>query len=183
MKKVLAAILVIIFLTSCEKNINFNLNKAPDVLVVDANIENGHAPQVILTKSFNFFGTVNPALLANSFVHNATVTISNGMLTHQLKEYAYPVNADLNVYVYSIDTSNLATAFVGSFNTKYTLSITSGDNNYTAVTTIPLLSKKIDSLFWKPAPFSPDSNNVVLTIKSTDPPGLGNYIRYFTKKK
>jgi len=182
MKKVLAAILVIIFLTSCEKNINFNLNKAPDVLVVDANIENGHAPQVILTKSFNFFGTVNPALLANSFVHNATVTISNGMLTHQLKEYAYPVNADLNVYVYSIDTSNLATAFVGSFNTLYTLSITSGGNNYTAVTTIPVLSKKIDSLFWKPAPFAPDSNDVVLTIKSTDPPGLGNYIRYFTKK-
>ena len=182
MKKVLAAILVIIFLTSCEKNINFNLNKAPDVLVVDANIENGHAPQVILTKSFNFFSTVTPALLANSFVHNATVSISNGIVTHQLKEYAYPVNADLNVYVYSIDTTNLATAFVGSFNTLYTLSITSGGNNYTAVTTIPVLSKKIDSLFWKPAPFAPDSNDVVLTIKSTDPPGLGNYIRYFTKK-
>lgn len=182
MKKVLAAILVLIFLTSCEKNINFNLNKAPDVLVVDANIENGHAPQVILTKSFNFFSTVTPALLANSFVHNATVSISNGIVTHQLKEYAYPVNADLNVYVYSIDTTNLATAFVGSFNTLYTLSITSGGNNYTAVTTIPVLSKKIDSLFWKPAPFAPDSNDVVLTIKSTDPPGLGNYIRYFTKK-
>jgi len=182
MKKVLAAILVLIFLTSCEKNINFNLNKAPDVLVVDANIENGHAPQVILTKSFNFFSTVTPALLANSFVHNATVSISNGIVTHQLKEYAYPVNADINVYVYSIDTTNLATAFVGSFNTLYTLSITSGGNNYTAVTTIPVLSKKIDSLFWKPAPFAPDSNDVVLTIKSTDPPGLGNYIRYFTKK-
>ncbi len=182
MKKVLAAILVIIFLTSCEKNIHFNLNKAPDVLVVDANIENGHAPQVILTKSFNFFSTVNPALLANSFVHNATVSISNGILTHQLKEYAYPVNADIIVYIYSIDSSNLATAFVGTFNTQYTLSITSGGNSYTAVTTIPLLSKKIDSLFWKPAPFASDTNDVVLTIKSTDPPGLGNYIRYFTKK-
>ena len=40
----------------------------------------------------------------------------------------------------------------------------------------------MDSLFWKPAPFATDTNDVVVTLRATDPRGLGNYVRYFTKK-
>lgn len=182
MKRIVFLIIICIQITSCEKNINFDLKNADDVLVVDANIENNKFPRVVLTKSFDFFSTINPQLLANSFVHNAVVTISNGTLTHQLKEYEYPVGGGFKVYAYGIDSTNLATAFLGQLNTSYTLLIASEGKNYKASTTIPSLAKKVDSLFWKPAPFSKDSNNVVLYIKATDPPGLGNYVRYFTKK-
>ena len=182
MKKVLVAITLCAQICSCEKNINFNLKSAPDVLVVDANIENGLAPQVVLTKSFNFFSSIDPSLLANSFVHDAVVTMSNGTITQQLKEYAYAVGGGINVYVYTVDSSNLQDAFFGTFNTSYSLNILYNGINYAAVTTIPLLAKRIDSLSWKPAPFAPDSNDVVLSVKSTDPPGLGNYVRYFTRK-
>ena len=177
-------LIFVIFLSliSCEKDINFNLNKAQDVLVVDANIENGQAPYVLLNKSFDFFSTLNLEKLSNSFVHDAIVTISNGIVTHKLKEYAYEVGGNNKIYVYSIDSANLSTAFVGHLNTTYTLKISSEGKNYIAVTTIPSLARKMDSLFWKPAPFATDTNDVVVTLRATDPRGLGNYVRYFTKK-
>ena len=169
-------------LISCEKNINFKLNNAPDVLVVDASIENGMPPIVILTKSFSFFSTINPALLSNSFVHGATVIMGNGTLTHQLKEYTYHLPAGIDVYAYGVDSNKLSTAFVGNFSSNYNLTITSNGKTYTATTTIPPLAKKVDSLFWKPAPFATDTTNIILMVKTTDPAGLGNYVRYFTKR-
>ena len=174
--------ILFIQLSACEKNIGFNLNAAEPTLAVDAQIENDKAPIVILTKSFSFFDTISPSILASSFVHNAIVTISNGSLTHQLKEYAFPVAGGINVYLYSIDSASLSTAFTGKLNTSYTLHIISQGREYTGKTTIPPLAKKIDSLWWKPAPFATDSNDVIVFIKATDPPGLGNYVRYFTQK-
>jgi len=185
MRRLFAAFSFCILLFSCEKNINFNLNRAPDVLVVDAIIENGIAPRVILTNSFSFFSNINATILLNSFVHNAVVTMSNGTLTHQLKEYHYQignsVNSSINVYYYGIDSSDMTTAFKGAFNTSYTLNITSNGKNYSAFTTIPPLAKKIDNLSWKPAPFTTDTSDIILSLTTTDPPGLGNYIRYFTR--
>ena len=182
MNKIISAVFLLGFFSACEKDINFNLKNAEDVLVVDANIENDRPPVVVLTKSLDFFTTLDPVLLLNSFVRNAEVTISNGVLTHKLKEYATQLGGGVTVYSYSIDSANLATAFVGEFNTSYTLNIKSEGKEYTATTTIPALAKKADSLWWKPAPFTDDTNNVVLMVRSTDPPGLGNYIRYFTRK-
>jgi hypothetical protein len=176
------AFLLLLGITSCEKNINFKLKNAPDVLVVDASIENNQAPVVILTKSLDFFSTVNPAQLLGSFVRNADVFLSNGTLNHKLKEYAIPVGAGLNLYYYSIDSANVSTAFNGALNTNYQLKIIVDQQEYTASTTIPNLSKKIDSVWWKPAPFATDTTEVLLMGKFTDPPGLGNYVRYFTKK-
>src|ERR1700712_2829957 len=123
MNKLFSAFFLLIILSACEKDINFNLKNSEDVLVVDANIENDRPPVVVLTKSLNFFSTLNPALLLNSFVRNAEVTISNGILTHKLKEYATQLGPGVTVYSYSIDSANLATAFLGAFNTHYTLDI------------------------------------------------------------
>lgn len=167
--------------SSCEKAINFKLDTTTPSLVVEATIENDQPPVVILSNSFSYFSNISADLLANSFVHNAVITISNGAKTHQLKEYSYASPASLNVYYYSIDSSNLATAFAGTFNTSYTLNIAVNGKTYNATTTIPLLAKKVDSIWWKKAPNNPDSSKVVLVATVTDPPGYGNYIRYFTK--
>ncbi len=182
MKEVFVIAVLGLLVSSCEKNINFKLNAAPTVLVVDASIESGQAPIVILNNSFSFFDSINPQILANSFVHDAIVTISNGSLTQQLKEYAQPIAPGISIYFYSIYSANSSNSFLGEFNTSYNLHISAGGKEYSAITTIPPLAKKIDSLWWKPAPFTTDSSNVVLYFKSTDPPGLGNYVRYFTKK-
>ena len=181
MKLWLAFISLVVLLSSCEKAINFKLDSTQASLVVEATIENGQPPVVILSSSFDYFSNISAELLAGSFVHNAVITISNGTKTQQLKEYFYNTQANLKVYYYSIDSSNLAGAFTGAFNTVYTMNIQVNGKTYTANTSIPALAKKVDSLWWKKAPDNPDSSKVVLVAKATDPPGFGNYIRYFTR--
>ncbi len=182
MNKILYAVLLITLFAACEKDINFNLKDAATLLVVDASIENNQPPLVILSKSLNFYSTIDPALLFKSFVRNADVTISNGTLTHKLKEYGQPVAGTDSLFYYSIDSANLATAFAGQLNTHYTLRIKVDGKEYTANTNIPTLAKRLDSIWWKPAPFSDDTTKVIVMLKATDPPGLGNYVRYFTSK-
>lgn len=169
-------------LSSCEKNIDFELNSATPVLVVDGQIENGQPPTVALSKSLDYFGAINPQILASSFVHNAEVTMSNGIFTHRLKEYMVPLPNGYAIYYYGIDSSNLATAFIGEFGKQYDLAIKADGITYTAKTTIPLLTKVFDSIWTKTPPPPTDTSKRALWVRATDPPGLGNYIRYYTKK-
>jgi hypothetical protein len=179
--KFIVALICTALLSACEKNISFKLKEVPGVLVVDASIENDQPPIVILSKSFDYFSNISIDLLASSFVHDANVFISNGSQEQQLKEYFIDSAGGAKIYFYSIDSANLSSSFKGQLNTTYNLKIVSEGQEYTATTTIPLLSKKIDSLWWNPASFSSDSTEVNVTVRATDPPGLGNYIRYFTK--
>lgn len=181
-KNIVYLVILLFLFSSCEKNIDFNLKNAETVLVVDAQIENDEYPAVVLTKSLDYFGKISTDILAGSFVHNADIKISNGSITHTLKEYAFPLGGGYTGYIYSVDPANPATMFKGQFNKQYELTINSGGKLYTAVTHIPVLAKFPDSIWFRQAPQNPDTNKRVMMIKATDPPGLGNYIRYFTKK-
>ncbi len=178
----LVFVLFVSFLISCEKDINFDLKESANLLVVDAEIENDMAPRVILTKSFSYFSSINPQLLAQSFVHNADVFISNGTLTHKLKEIEFPLVPGYSLFVYSIDSASLSTAFLGALNTNYTLKIISEGKEYNAAVKIPAIATFPDSVYFKQAPFIPDTNKRTMYVKATDPPGLGNNVRYFTKR-
>lgn len=174
----LLAVSVLLFF-SCEKTVDFKPRDATDAIVVEAVIENDKAPVVFLSKSFSFFSELSPDLLAASFIRNATVTISNGSRVHQLKEYAVPAGGYM-FYYYSTDSANLPTEIKGELGNTYQLEVNVSGQLYTAITTIPALNKKIDSLWWTPAPDNADTSKVVLMARATDPPGYGNYIRYFT---
>ncbi|MEP7237433.1 MAG: DUF4249 domain-containing protein [Ferruginibacter sp.] len=182
MKQLIFLVILSMFFSSCEKNIDFDLKYADPLLVVDAQVENGQAPTVALSRSLSFFSEISVSILANSFVHNAEVTMSNGTQTHKFKEYAVPLGNGYSIYYYSIDSSNLATAFVGELNKQYNLTIKVDGQVYIAKTTIPALTKIFDSLWTKPAPSNVDTSKRVLMVRAIDPPGLGNYVRYFTKK-
>jgi hypothetical protein len=175
-------VLALFLLVSCEKNIDLQLEDAGEVLVVDATIENDLPPVVILTRSFAFFSYISPAILSDAFVHDAEVYLSNGAVTHKLKEYAFPLAPGYVGYFYSNDTSTPSTVIVGALETDYTLRIISEQKEYTSSVRIPALASVPDSIWLQRAPLNPDTNKRVLYIKATDPPGLGNYARYFTKK-
>lgn len=182
MKNIIFVIGVCMALSGCEKVIDFNLKSSQPTLVVEATIENGLAPKVILSNSIDYYSQLNASILQNSFVHNAEVYISNGLLTHRLKEYSNSIFPGFNEYYYSIDSSSLATSFVGALNTSYQLRIVVDGKEFIANTTIPALNVVPDSVYFKQAPNNPDSNKRVMFLKISDPPGLGNYIRYFTQK-
>lgn len=166
---------------SCEKNINFKLDAAEPLLVVDAQIENEKEPTVVLTKSLSYFGKISPDILASTFVHNAEVFMSNGVVTHKLKEYPVSLAPGFTAFYYSLDPSDPATAFVGQVNRRYNLRIVSENKEYSSTILIPGFNALLDSVWTKPAPQNPDSNKRILIIRGTDPPGRGNYVRYFTK--
>lgn len=177
----LVAIIMGVILSSCEKTISFRPNDSEPVVVVEASIENGQAPVVILSQSLNYFSQISAELLASSFIRHAIITVSNGTKTHRLKEYKTKVSGGYTIYYYSTDSSSLNTAFVGEFGKSYTLSVQTDEREYTATTTIPILAKKIDSLWWEDAPNNPNPDKVIVMGRFIDPPGLGNYTRYYTQ--
>jgi Domain of unknown function (DUF4249) len=180
MKKSIFLFSLIAIFASCEKAIKFDLENAPPKLVVEASIETNDVPFVSLTKSINYFSAISPSDLTNSFVQNADVWVSNGTKTHKLIQYSITVN-NAKLYYYSVNPADPLTIFNGAEGGTYSLKIVTEGKEYTATTTIPLLTKKVDSIWWAPAPQNPDTNKVVLKARVTDPPLYGNYIRYYTK--
>lgn len=182
MKYYLVAAALFLVLLSCEKEINVNIKQQAPKLVVDASIEDNGVPFVALSSSLNYFNTISPEELGNSFVHDAVVTVNNGSQTVTLKEYSITDTSGFTVFYYSVDSSDFSQIMVGELDKQYTLNITTKEGeSYSAVTTIPKLTKTVDSLFWKPVPFVEDTTLCALMLTVKDPPGLGNYVRYFTK--
>jgi hypothetical protein len=167
--------------TSCEKDITIKLDPTTTDLVVDAFIENGKYPMVTLSKSLEYFSKLSPALLTSSYIHGANVTMNNGSITGQLKEdSAKDDSTGLVIYFYTFNPTYSGPKFRGEFKTAYNLEIQVGNKTYTSSTTIPTLAKYIDSLWWVKAPAIADSGLVNLEARVVDPPGYGNYTRYYT---
>jgi hypothetical protein len=167
-------------LVSCEKDIELHPDLQEPKLVVDAQIESTQSPFVILSHSLDYFSTIDAATLNNTYVHNAKVTISVGTKVYPLTEVAVLLPSGYYFYYYGVSVST-STPLFGEYGKKYDLQIETGGKTYNASTNIPLLTKKVDSLWWKKAPNNSDTTKVVLMARITDPPGYGNYIRYFTK--
>jgi hypothetical protein len=174
---------ITLFFSSCEKDITIKDTNTAQRLVVEAEIETGKYPIVILSNSLSYFSNITPETLVNSFVHNATVQISNGTQSYNLKEYTIPVNAQYAVSFYTVDPTNLATAFVGESEKNYSLNIISDNKTYTATTSIPKITRQIDSIWWTEVPGVTGVDTVwkKVIVKATDKLGLGDCIRYYTK--
>lgn len=175
-------LVTVLGLVACEKNVDFDIDEAKPKLVVEAYIENGMPPVVFLSNSLSFYEKVDPATVASSYIRNAFVYVSNGTKTHRLKPYILSIGGNY-LYYYSVDSSSPSTLFMGEIKKQYSLRIVTEDGTeYTSQTTIPDTTKRIDSLFWKPAPPGNPAWKAVLMLKVTDRPGYGDYTRYFTTR-
>jgi hypothetical protein len=180
-KRILLVLMVGTLIIGCEKTIDISPDTQAPKLVVDAQIEATQAPIVLLSKSLSFFSTIDTATLYGSFIKDAKVSITDGVVTHQLRFYDIRTSSGERILYYSNDMANPSTAILGVEGKSYELKVEWNGNRYSGITRIPVLSKKIDSLFWKRVPNRPVTDSfVVLMATATDPPGLGNYIRYFT---
>ncbi len=178
MRKIVFLFLLISF-TACEKNIDLNFQKTQNNLVVDATIENGKPPIVILSSSFGYFSKIDKDSLAASFVHGADIRISDGTKEYPLVEDSAQNTDGFNIYFYTSKPN--PAILIGQLNGHYTMSISSKGVNYSASTTIPPITTKVDSVWWDQVGGIADSNNIKLMVMQTDRKGMGDYIRYFTK--
>jgi hypothetical protein len=60
----------VLWISACEKNIDFTLHESPAKLVVEAQIENDKAPMVVLTKSQSYFEQISPNIAAVTGVNS-----------------------------------------------------------------------------------------------------------------
>jgi hypothetical protein len=181
----LIMILVVVYLSSCEKEVNFDLGTSAEKIVVEGTIETGVPPYVFLTKSIGFFSKVDLNTLGNSFLHDAKITVSDGTQSFVLREYQINNNG-VNFSFYTVDSASAgALAFRGVAGKTYSLKIEYKGKTYESSTSIPF-PKALDSL-WAEAP-KPDEvpedhlNSMLLFARYTDPDTLGNRVRYFTKR-
>ncbi len=171
--------LLCLMLAGCEKDINIKLDPSLTRLVIDATIENGRPPMVFLSKSLDYFSKIDPSVLSASFVHNAKIRISDRATEVLLKEDSIKNASGTKIYFYTTAASNAS--FLGKLNTSYDMVVETGGATYKASTKIPSITRKIDSLWWEKLPLAKDSNRAKVMIRATDRPGLGDYIRFFTK--
>ena len=143
-------------------------------------IENNLHPIVYLTTSFNFFSNISISQLQGIFVRNAVITMSDGTQTSVLKEYAQSVAGGYTVFYYTTDDQE-ANALKGEQGKSYDLTITAGGKEYYSKTTIPVLTKRIEALFYEKDVDEKDTSKVVMYGIFGDPVGYGNYTRYFTQ--
>jgi hypothetical protein len=178
----LLSIFFALVLSSCERDIVFTLDEADPKLVVEAYIENGEPPVVILSKSLPFFDTLRPVQLISSFVRDAQVSITHNGIVYPLKGYTSYVAGVPTGYHYTVDSLQPAIFLRGALQQRYQLIIRWQGQLYQAETTIPSLTRRIDSLFWRSAPPDNPSTKAALYVRATDAPGFGDYSRYYTRQ-
>lgn len=181
-------------LLACEEEfIPVGSNQAPD-LVVEGYIEAGEQalpPYVILTKSVPFFQEFNAEDLANTFVHDAVITVSDGEKQVQLTELCLnelsaeqkalaaalfgfdPDSVGFNFCIYL----DLSFSMIGEEGKSYTLQVEAEGKTLSAVTSIPR-HVPLDSIRFEEAPGLPNDTLAQLICYYQDPAMEANFYRY-----
>lgn len=175
----LLLILVSLIFFSCEKDISIDLPKPTDKLVIEGRIETGQFPFVILTKNSPYYETFYTKDLGNYFVHGAKIIVtelSDGIAVKSdtLQEIMLDtLGVKVSVYV--------SFGIRGKVGRSYSLSVTADGQHVSSVTTLPP-SYPLDSIWVKYDVDPSDPQLVKLMCRYSDPPSLGQYARYFTKR-
>ena len=167
MRTMLFLILVTLIFSACEKDIAVKLPKQEPQLVVEGKFENGNYPEVVLTHSLSFFSKIDPAILLNTFVHNAQVTVSDGSKTMTLFEQSID-SGNTTFFIYRPDRRLVNDNFTGKLSGTYTLRINADNKAYESVTTIPARGLKLDSIWWALVKLDNDSAKARLWARVTD---------------
>ena len=160
MRKALIPVCFLLMLVAaCEEIIYIDLDHSSPAIVIEGKISNENEPsKVVVTRTMDYF---NPS--ATPMVTGAIISISNGTEKHYYGE--------VSPGIYECST------MPGIPGTTYTLSVTAGDNTYTATSRMPELVW-IDSLALEYIPGTRFSEpGYFIHCYFTDPPGTTNYYR------
>lgn len=129
---------------SCEKEITVDLPQPDPKIVVEGYIFEGERPYVILSRNTGYFDAIDSAALANAFILDALVTVSDGTLTDTLT--LQPAAESPWGFAYVKQTP----AIVGQAGKNYTLTVSAIGQTVTSTTTI-IPPVAIDSTKWIPS--------------------------------
>lgn len=142
-------------------------------LVVEAYIENGEHPIVMLSQSIDYMSNVNiDTLMKNILVNDAVVTVSSANGERERLHFAFTDRAPLG-FAYIGDT------IVGQPGVSYKLEILWHEKSYTATTSI-LQPFELDSVWFAYHTQGQDSAATIRMLLSDDPAAT-NYYQFFVK--
>ncbi len=196
-RQVIIAIIFSIAFFSCETEFIPEGIPFEEQIVVEGYIEAGEQatpPYVILTRNQAFFSEFNSNDFENLFVHDAEITVTDGEQTVDLTEICLseldpsqqallseflglePDSVGIDICVYT----DLSFSMQGQIGKRYDLFVDVEETTITASTTIPS-HVPLDSLVFSPIP-DPDNDTLqTLSAFLSDPPGIPNFYRYFSK--
>src|SRR5687767_11733210 len=76
--------MILIPLVSCESEIDIDLPPPETFVVVDGTIESGEYARIAVTKTAPYFETISVATLSGIFINDATVILSDGLISDTL---------------------------------------------------------------------------------------------------
>lgn len=159
-------------LSACEDSLELDVQDYESSLVVEGWIEAGGFPVVVLTKSANYFSTIDSVALRQLVATRAKVTVSDGeqeeILTLKKNDLYFPP------YLYQ------GTEIKGEAGKTYHLTIELAGKKYEATTSIPA-AVALDSL-WFQLTAGQDSLGLMYG-RFSDHGDTEDYYRVFTRRK
>lgn len=187
-----------IILSACEESINVNVPESEPSMVMEARIEKGALPFLLLTRDQAYFSELDPAALSSLFIDSADVWVTNYRDTvpmipvnlNDLPEGIEPpsggnlpldfsqISEDVNLTVYVPASGEI----VGRLGDRYKIHAQTEQFEASATTRLIQPAAKLDSAFYTDLD-DPDQDTLVrVSITVNDPKGSPKYYRYFTKR-
>ena len=172
--RIIIYILSVLLLMNCQKQIEFDLPPVEQTFVVEAVVESGLPPRVIVTNTQGYFDPLDSSSFLNMFVDDAVVELSDGDTTYELVYSFVNSNGVILPGYTSFDPE-----IIGQYGKNYSLHVQVGDKEAHAKAQIPQ-PIILDSL-WFFAYEAYDSLGFIWA-KFTDPDTVGNCYRWFAQR-
>jgi hypothetical protein len=170
--------ITLLFLVSCEKDINISLPPVQSQVVVEGHIETGQGAWVVLTRSSDYFATVDTASLLNSIVKNAVVIVSDGVHADTLPMIFDPFYLSTTYIPWYYKKTN--PTVIGQEGHTYSLTVVTGGQKLTSTTTMPIPAVKLDSVWFKLNP--PSDSLGFIWAHLNDPAATQNFYRWYAMR-
>lgn len=190
---VLLFIATMAIISSCTKEVKIDIPGYEEQLVVDGQIHVDGFPVVLLSRSQNIYAATDLSAYLESFVSDATVSVSNGSVSVPLQIYsiadlpletqkrvAEMLSLELNevVFVPILVYSTTDPSMLGQVGKTYDLTIQHEGKSYTGSTEL-IQPVALDNIYWKP-----DEDNAQFGscwARLSDPAGVYNAYRWERK--
>jgi hypothetical protein len=155
--------------------------------------ENPFPPYILLTQTFEFYGTLTPDQFTGSFVHEADVHVTDGVKDVQFQEVCFsdlpPELKEAAAAQFGFNADSLAIDYCvyldvmgqlqPEINKTYNLRIVADGHVITSSTFIPP-HVPAENLHFEAPPGMPNDTLAQLRCSISDPPGVRNFYRYFS---
>jgi len=179
-------------MSSCEKEIDVDLPRPEEKLIVEGIIETDQFPYVVLSKSTGYFDPTDAQSVANSYVSDAVISISDGTVTNQMSKICSSslsaaqqkeLSDLLGIPVALLSSYDICgfvdLSMVGEVGKSYTISIDWKGNNYQGTTQL-VEPVSLDSSWFEV--FGDRDSLGFLYAEMSEPAAEKNFYRWFAQR-